>query len=112
LGFRFILSSRGFVCTMRLGFATCIPTQSFSSPPLFISAKPLVDLLHISISFVTCSVSGRRGPRGSQIADKVYLTLCDGMKSEYLSCPWNTSVREWYKKWFLHPRRAQHRHPL
>jgi hypothetical protein len=30
----------------------------------------------------------------------VYLTLYDGMKLEYLSCPWNTSLGEWYKKWF------------
>jgi hypothetical protein len=22
------------------------------------------------------------------------------MKSEYLSCPWNTSLSDWYKKWF------------
>jgi hypothetical protein len=22
------------------------------------------------------------------------------MKSEYLSCPWNTSLGDWYKKWF------------
>jgi hypothetical protein len=22
------------------------------------------------------------------------------MKLEYLSCPWNTSLGEWYKKWF------------
>jgi hypothetical protein len=22
------------------------------------------------------------------------------MKSEYLSCPWNTFVGDWYKKWF------------
>jgi hypothetical protein len=41
---------------------------------------------------------GSRG--GSQIAGGVYLTLCDGMKSKYLSCPWNTSLGEWYKKWF------------
>jgi hypothetical protein len=27
---------------------------------------------------------------GSQIAGGVYLILHDGMKSEYLSCPWNT----------------------
>jgi hypothetical protein len=37
---------------------------------------------------------------GSQIAGGVYLTLRDRMKSEYLSCPWNTSVGDWYKKWF------------
>jgi len=22
------------------------------------------------------------------------------MKNRYLSCPWNTSLTEWYKKWF------------
>jgi hypothetical protein len=22
------------------------------------------------------------------------------MKSEYLSCPWNTSLGDWYNKWF------------
>jgi hypothetical protein len=37
---------------------------------------------------------------GSQIAGGVYVTLHDRMKSEYLSCPWNTSLRDWYKKWF------------
>jgi hypothetical protein len=36
---------------------------------------------------------------GSQITGGVYLTLRDGMKSEYLSCLWNTSLGEWYKKW-------------
>jgi hypothetical protein len=30
----------------------------------------------------------------------VYLTLRDRMKQEYLSCPWNTSLGDWYKKWF------------
>jgi len=30
----------------------------------------------------------------------VYLNLCDGMKAQYLHCPWNTSLDEWYKKWF------------
>jgi hypothetical protein len=37
---------------------------------------------------------------GSKIAGGVYLTLRDGMKQEYLNCPWNTSLRDWYKKWF------------
>jgi hypothetical protein len=37
---------------------------------------------------------------GSKIAGGVYLTLRDGMKQEYLSCPWNTSLRDWYNKWF------------
>jgi hypothetical protein len=22
------------------------------------------------------------------------------MKQEYLNCPWNTSLEDWYKKWF------------
>jgi len=37
---------------------------------------------------------------GSKIAGGVYLNLCDGMKNRYLSCPWNTSFAEWYKRWF------------
>jgi len=37
---------------------------------------------------------------GSKIAGGVYLNLCDGMKNRYLSCPWNTSLTKWYKKWF------------
>jgi hypothetical protein len=37
---------------------------------------------------------------GSKIAGGVYLRLRDGMKQECLSCPWNTSLGDWYKKWF------------
>jgi len=37
---------------------------------------------------------------GSKIAGGVYLNLRDGMKNHYLNCPWNTSLLEWYKKWF------------
>jgi len=37
---------------------------------------------------------------GSKIADGVYLNLRDRMKNRYLNCPWNTSLTEWYKKWF------------
>jgi hypothetical protein len=37
---------------------------------------------------------------GSKIAGGVYLTLRDEMKQEYLNCPWNTSLGDWYKKWF------------
>jgi hypothetical protein len=37
---------------------------------------------------------------GSKIAGGVYLNLHDGMKNRYLSCPWNTSLTEWYKRWF------------
>jgi hypothetical protein len=37
---------------------------------------------------------------GSKIAGGVYLTLQDGMKQEYLNYPWNTSLGDWYKKWF------------
>jgi hypothetical protein len=37
---------------------------------------------------------------GSKIAGGMYLTLRDGMKQEYLNFPWNTSLGDWYKKWF------------
>jgi hypothetical protein len=37
---------------------------------------------------------------GSKIMGGVYLTLLDRMKQEYLNCPWNTSLTDWYKKWF------------
>ena len=37
---------------------------------------------------------------GSKIAGGVYLNLRDGMKNWYLSYPWNTSLTEWYKRWF------------
>jgi len=37
---------------------------------------------------------------GSKIAVGVYLNLRDGMKNCYLSYPWNTSLTEWYKRWF------------
>jgi hypothetical protein len=37
---------------------------------------------------------------GSKIVSRVYLTLRDRMKQEYLNCPWNTSLTNWYKKWF------------
>jgi len=42
LGFLFILFFRGFSCTMRSGFAICTRTQSFSSPLLFICARPML----------------------------------------------------------------------
>jgi hypothetical protein len=35
-----------------------------------------------------------------KIAGGVYLNLHDGMKAQYLHCPWNTSLDDWYKKWF------------
>ena len=37
---------------------------------------------------------------GSKVAGGVYLNLRDGMKNRYLHCPWNTSLTEWYRKWF------------
>ena len=38
---------------------------------------------------------------GSKIVGGVYLNLHNGMKNRYLSCPWNTSLTEWYKRWFI-----------
>jgi hypothetical protein len=37
---------------------------------------------------------------GSNVAGGVYLNLRDGMKNRYLSYPKNTSLTEWYRKWF------------
>jgi len=37
---------------------------------------------------------------GSKIAGGVYLNLRDGLNNRYLSCPWNTSLTKWYKRWF------------
>jgi hypothetical protein len=37
---------------------------------------------------------------GSKIAGGVYLNLHDVMKNRYLSCPWNTSLTKWYRRWF------------
>ena len=37
---------------------------------------------------------------GSKIPGGVYLNLHDSMKTRYLSCPWNTSLTEWYKRYF------------
>ena len=42
----------------------------------------------------------KKGSGGSKIAEGVYLNLHDGMKAQYLHYPWNTSLDEWYKKWF------------
>jgi hypothetical protein len=62
-GFLFILSSKGCVCTMRLGFSICIPTQFFSFPPPFTSTKLLVGLLRISI-FLLSILSAEEGVKG------------------------------------------------
>ena len=42
----------------------------------------------------------KKGSGGSKIAGGVYLNLHDGMKAQYLHCPWNKSLDDWYKKWF------------
>jgi hypothetical protein len=40
------------------------------------------------------------GMGGSKVARGAYLNLCDGMKAEYLNVPLNSSMKDWYKKWF------------
>jgi hypothetical protein len=40
------------------------------------------------------------GSRGSKIAEGAYLLLRDHMKAHYLNVPLNTSMRDWYHKWF------------
>jgi hypothetical protein len=41
-----------------------------------------------------------RGIWGSKIAGGAYLLLRDHMKAQYLNVPLNTSMRDWYHKWF------------
>jgi hypothetical protein len=40
------------------------------------------------------------GTGGSNVAGGAYLNLHDRMKAEYLNVPLNSSMRDWYKKWF------------
>ena len=42
----------------------------------------------------------KRGGPGSKVVGGVYLQLRDGMASEYLSIPLNTSLKGWNSKWF------------
>jgi len=61
----------------------------------FVGIEPHFDLLR----YLFCLwKKGEVG--GSKIASGVYLNLHDGIKNRYVSCPWNTSLTEWYKRWF------------
>jgi len=61
----------------------------------FVGIEPHFDLFHYLFYLRKKGAVG-----GSKIAGGVYLNLCDGMKNRYLICPWNTSLSEWYKRWF------------
>jgi hypothetical protein len=43
----------------------------------------------------------KRGGPGSQVCGGVYLQLRDGMKDRYIVVPFNTSVKDWQRKWFI-----------
>ena len=73
-------------------------------------------ILHISIFIYLCEAYLRilphfnlfrylfwlkkRGGGGSKVVGGVYLQLRDGMVSEYLTVPLNTSVKGWNTRWF------------
>jgi hypothetical protein len=40
------------------------------------------------------------GDGGSQIVGGAYFVLRDHMKAHYLNIPQNTSLKDWYKRWF------------
>jgi hypothetical protein len=88
---------------MRLGFAICIPT-----PNSILLISTFIHLYkafggfasHFDLFRYLFCLQKKGSKGGSQIAGRVYLTLRDGMKLEYLSCPWNTSINDWFKKWF------------
>jgi len=61
----------------------------------YVRIEPHFDLFRYLFCFRKKGAVG-----GSKIAGGVYLNLRDGVKNRYLSCPWNTSLTEWYKKWF------------
>ena len=42
----------------------------------------------------------KRGDTDSKVVGGVYLQLWDGMASEYLTVPLNTSVKGWNTRWF------------
>ena len=42
----------------------------------------------------------KRGGAGSKVVGGVYLQLRDGMASEYLTVPLNTSMKGWNTRWF------------
>jgi len=61
----------------------------------FVGIEPHFDLFW----YLFC-LRRKRVVGGSKIAGGVYLNLRDGLKNRYLSCPWNTSLTEWYRIWF------------
>jgi len=61
----------------------------------FIGIEPHFDLFR----YLFC-LRKKGAVGGSKIAGAVYLNLYDRMKNQYLSCLWNTSLTEWYKRWF------------
>ena len=42
----------------------------------------------------------KKGGGGSKVVGGVYLQLRDGMASEYINVPLNTSLKGWNSKWF------------
>jgi len=94
LGFSFILFSKVFSFTMRSGFAIFISTFIHLCEA-YVGIEPHFDLFR----YLFC-LRKKGAVGGSKIAGGVYLNLRDGMKNCYLSCPWNTSLTEWYKRWF------------
>ena len=42
----------------------------------------------------------KKGGSGSKVVGGVYLQLRDGMASEYINVPLNTSLKGWNAKWF------------
>jgi hypothetical protein len=41
---------------------------------------------------------GGRG--GSNVASGCYLNMREGIRAEYLQCPWKTTLEDWYMHWF------------
>jgi hypothetical protein len=61
----------------------------------YLGIHPHFNLWH---HFFCLKKKGRSG--GSKIARGAYLLLWGHMKAHYLKVPLNTSMRDWYRKWF------------
>jgi hypothetical protein len=48
----------------------------------------------------------KKGGGGSKVVGGIYLQLQDGMASEYINVPLNTSLKGWNSKWFYMKQRA------
>ena len=101
MGFQFILLLQGLLLYYEIGICNLHPncillvSTFIHLCEAYVGIEPHFDLFH----YLFC-LRKKGAVGGSKIVGAVYLNLHDGMKNRYLSCPWNTSLTEWYRRWF------------